>query len=63
MGMHTEDALVVVVGGCVVAGAVPATLAALSLLLIIVPLSARLEFSPGDPVSVAAASTTRAPGS
>ena len=62
MGMHTEDA-VVVVGGSVVAGAVSATLAALSLLLIIVPLSARLEFSPGDPVSVAAASTTRAPGS
>ena len=63
MGMHTEDVVVVVVGGSVVAGAVSATLAALSLLLIIVPLSARLEFSPGDPVSVAAASTTRAPGS
>ena len=62
MGMHTED-LVVVVGGSVVAGAVSATLVGLSLLLVVVPLSARLEFSPGDPVSVAAASTTRAPGS
>ena len=63
MGMHTEDVVVVVVGGSVVAGAVSATLAGLSLLLVVVPLSARLEFSPGDPVSVAAASTTRAPGS
>ena len=61
MGMHTED--VVAVGGSVVAGAVSVTLAGLSLLLVVVPLSARLAFSPGDPVSVAAASTTRAPGS
>ena len=64
MGMHT--AAEEVVGGSVVAGAVSVTLAAklsLLVLLVIVPLSARLEFSPGDPVSVAAASTARAPGS
>ena len=59
MGMHTED-VVVVVGGSVVAGAASVTL----LVLVTVPLSARLEFSPGDPVCVAAtASTTRALGS
>lgn len=62
MGMHTED-LVVAVGGSVVAGAVSATLARLSLLLVVVPLSVRLEYSPGDPISVAATSTTREPGS
>jgi hypothetical protein len=59
--MHSVDEA----GGSVVAGAESVTLLAakLSLLLIIVLLSARLEFSPGDPVCVAAASTTRAPGS
>lgn len=62
--MHT--AADEVVGGSVVAGAASVTLAAKFSLLVdvvIVPLSARLEFSPGDPVSVAAASTARAPGS
>jgi len=67
MGMHPKVD-VVMVGGSVVQGAVSATLLAklLSLLVVlvaIVPLSARLELSPGDPASVAAASTTRAPGS
>lgn len=68
MGMHPKVD-VVKVGGSVVTGAVSVTLLAklLSLLVLvlvaIVPLSARLELSPGDPVSVAAASTTRAPGS
>ena len=67
MGMHPKVD-VVMVGGSVVAGAVSLTLLAkllslLPVLVAIVPLSARLEFSPGDPVSVAAASTTRAPGS
>jgi hypothetical protein len=62
MGMHTAED--VMVGGSVVAGAVSVTLLAkLSLTLVVVPLSEILEFSPGDPVSVAAASTTRAPGS
>jgi hypothetical protein len=59
MGMHSED---VVVGGSVVAGAVSVTLARISLLLVVVLLSAKVVFNPGDPVSVAAASTTRAPG-
>jgi hypothetical protein len=58
MGIHSEDA---VVGGSVVAGAISVTLATLSL-LVVVPLSAKVVFSPGDPVSVAAASTTRAAG-
>jgi hypothetical protein len=58
MGMHSED---VVAGGSVVAGAESVTLAELSL-LVAVPLSAKVVFNPGDPVSVAAASTTRAPG-
>lgn len=67
MGMHPKVD-VVMVGGSVVAGAVSVTLLVklLSLLLVlvaIVPLSARLELSPSDPVSVAAASTTRALGS
>lgn len=68
MGMHPKVD-VVMVGGSVVAGAVSVTLLAKLLpllvlvLVAIVPLSARLELSPGDPVSVAAASTTRAPGS
>lgn len=59
MGMHSED---VVVGGSVVAGDMSVTLAELSLLVVVL-LSAKVVFSPGDPVSVAAASTTRAPGS
>lgn len=62
-GIHTADD---VIGGSVVAGAVSVTLAVRSLPVLdvdIVPLSARLEFSPGDPVSVAAAPTARAPGS
>ena len=57
MGMHPKVD-VVMVGESVVAGAVSATL----LVLVSGPLSARLELSPGDPVSVAATSTTRAPG-
>lgn len=65
MGMHPKVD-VVIVGGSVVAGAVSVTLLAklsLLVLVVVVPLSARLEFTPGDPVSVAATSTTRAPGS
>ena len=63
MGMHTAED--VVVGGSVVAGAVSVTLLAKvsPLLVVVAPLSAMLELSPGDPVSVAAASTARAPGS
>lgn len=65
MGMHPKVD-VVMVGGSVVVGAVSVTLLAklpLLVVLVVVPLSARLEFCPGDPVSVAAISTPRAPGS
>jgi hypothetical protein len=58
MGMHSED---VVVGGSVVAGAASVALAELSLLVVVLS-SAKVVFNPDDPVSVAAASTTRAPG-
>lgn len=61
MGMHT--AADEVVGGSVVAGALSVTLAAMLSLLVAVPLKGTVVFRPGDPVSVAAASTARAPGS
>ena len=61
MGMHT--AADEVVGGSVVAGAASGTLAAKLSLLVAVLLKGMVVFSPGDPVSVAAASTARAPGS
>jgi hypothetical protein len=57
MGRHTEDEEKV--GESVGVGAVSVTLA----LSLVVPLRARLLFSPSDPVSIAAASTTRAAGS
>ena len=61
MGMHPKVD-VMMVGGSVVAGAVSVTLLAKLSLLVVVLLSAKVVFNPGDPVSVAAASTTRAPG-
>jgi hypothetical protein len=54
--MHIEE-----VGGSVTASAVSVTLAVT--LSLIVLLSGTVLFSTGDPVSVAATSTTRAPGS
>jgi hypothetical protein len=49
------------VGGSVTAGAISVTLAVTLSLLVV--LSGMVLFSTGDPVSVAVASTTRAPGS
>jgi len=55
MGKHAEVAM----GGSVAVGVVYATLA----LSLVVPLRVMLVFSPDDPVSIAAATTTRAAGS